>query len=133
MVGVLVADDHAPFRRAVRAVVSATSGFELLAEAASGEEAVAMARSLEPDLVLMDINMPGIGGIAASRRISAVCTTTVVVLTSTYARDDLPREARSCGAAAYVPKQNVGRDTLEGVWNAAVLSAAARRGTAIPP
>ena len=84
MVGVVVVDDQAPFRRAARAVVGATPGFELIAEAVSGEEAVALARSLEPDVVLMDIKMPGIGGIEATRRITAASAGTVVVLVSSY-------------------------------------------------
>ena len=70
-VRVLVADDHAPFRRAARSVLSAAAGFQLVGEATSGEEAVALADSLRPDLVLMDIVMAGIGGIEAARSITA--------------------------------------------------------------
>ena len=66
-VRVLVADDQAPFRRAARSVVGATTDFELVGEASSGEEAVALVGSLRPDLVLMDIAMDGIGGIEAAR------------------------------------------------------------------
>jgi DNA-binding NarL/FixJ family response regulator len=83
-VGVVVVDDQAPFRRAARAVGGATSGFELVAEAASAEEAVELARSLEPDLVLLDIHMPGIGGIEASRRIAGFADEAVTVLLSSY-------------------------------------------------
>ena len=68
IVSVLVVDDQAPFRLAARAVLRRTEGFELVGEAADGEEALARARELRPALVLMDINMPGMSGIEATRR-----------------------------------------------------------------
>ena len=92
--------------------------FELLAEARSGEEAVRLARALEPDLVLMDIQMPGMGGIEAARQIAAARGGTAVVLLSSYPERDLPGDALSCGAAAYVPKEDFGRRVLEEIWNA---------------
>lgn len=111
-VRVLVVDDQVPFRRAARAVVDATRGFELVGEAVSGEQAVALAQSRAPDLVLLDIHMPGIGGIEASRRIARTRTATVTVLLSTYRQEDLPEEARACGAAAYVHKDDFGSHVL---------------------
>jgi two-component system invasion response regulator UvrY len=119
MVGVVVADDQAPFRRAATAVLGAMPGFELLGEACSGEEAVALTESLGPDLVVMDIQMPGIGGIEATRQIAAAGAGTLVMLVSSYRERDLPADARSCGAAAYVHKEDFGRRLLEEVWNGA--------------
>jgi two-component system invasion response regulator UvrY len=133
MVGVLVADDRTPFRAAARAIVGATPGFRLLAEAMSGEEAVALSRALDPDVVLMDIKMPGIGGIEATRRITADRASTLVVLLSSYRERDLPAEARACGAAAYVPKEGFGRRVLEEVWTSRRASAAAPKGREAPP
>ncbi len=93
--------------------------FELLAEARSGEEAVRLARALEPDLVLMDIQMPGMGGIEATRQIAAARGGTAVVLLSSYPeRRTYRADALSCGAAAYVPKEDFGRRVLEEIWNA---------------
>ena len=115
-VRVLVADDQEPFRRAARAVLNAMPDFELLGEAASGEEALELTTSLDPDLVLMDINMPGLGGIEATRRIAEAHPGTVVVLLSIYRAEDLPPEARTCGAFAYIHKQSLGRKVLEAVW-----------------
>ena len=66
---VLIADDHALFRYGVRAMLASEEGFEVAGEAAAGEEAVALAAELGPDVVLMDIQMPGINGIEATRRI----------------------------------------------------------------
>lgn len=116
MVSVLVVDDQAPFRSAARLVVRATRGFEVVGEARSGEEALEQVERLGPHLVLMDINMEGMGGIAATRRISDEHTGTRVILLSTYDEEDLPADARSCGALAYVHKERFGPDILESAW-----------------
>jgi two-component system, NarL family, invasion response regulator UvrY len=131
-VRVVVVDDRAPFRRAARAVLGATPGFELVGAAMSGEEAVELARSLEPDLVLIDIHMPGIGGIEASRRIAGRRAGVVTVLMSSYREDDLPKEAYSCGAAAYVHKEDFGPPVLRALW-AGDPSPPSRRGRAVRP
>ncbi|MFN2615099.1 MAG: response regulator transcription factor [Actinomycetota bacterium] len=115
---VLIVDDQAPFRNAARTVVGMTDGFEVVAEAQSGEEAVEVAASVAPDLVLMDINLPGINGIEAVRRILAARAETVAFLLSTYAIGDLPADARTCGASAYINKEEFGPDVLEDLWGA---------------
>jgi two-component system, NarL family, invasion response regulator UvrY len=115
-VPVLIVDDQAPFRRAARAVLAATPGFDVVGEAESGEQAVELAGSLAPGLVLMDINMAGISGIEATRRITEAHPGTVVVLLSTYQADELPADAASCGAAAYVNKEEFGPAVLRDVW-----------------
>jgi len=117
-VSVLIVDDQVPFRLAARAVLRRTDGFELIGEAADGVEAVALAAELHPDLVLMDINMPGAGGIEATRRITAEHPGTVVVLVSTYAADDIPGDVEGCGAAAYVNKEDLAPAVLRNLWAA---------------
>jgi two-component system, NarL family, invasion response regulator UvrY len=109
---VVLADDHAEFRRAARSVVAATPGFVLVGEAVSGEEAVELVERLSPDLVLMDIRMAGMGGIAATRTIADTRPGTTTILISTYAVDDLPPDARACGAAGYLPKADLGSQAL---------------------
>ena len=113
---VLVVDDQAPFRAAAKAVVAMTAGFEVVGEARSGEEAVSLVEELAPELVLMDINMDGISGIEATRRITGAHPEVRVVLLSTYDREDLPADAAACGAAAYVHKELFGPDVLEEAW-----------------
>jgi two-component system, NarL family, invasion response regulator UvrY len=116
-VRVIVVDDGAPFPLAARAVLGATPDFELVGAAVSGEEAVELARSLEPDLVLIDIHMPGIGGIEASRRIAGPRDGVVTVLLSSYREEDLPEEVYPCGAAAYVHKEDFGPHVLRALWS----------------
>ena len=113
---VVVVDDQAPFRLAARAVVRRTEGFELVGEAANGLEAISLIESLHPDLVLMDINMPEMGGLEATRRIVAEHPETVVFLCSTYDVNDLPEDARTSGARAYMHKEQFGPSTLRRLW-----------------
>jgi two-component system, NarL family, invasion response regulator UvrY len=115
-VTVLIADDQAPFRSAARAVVGIASGFEVVGEAESGEAAVELVEALKPDLVLMDIHLPGINGIEATRRIAGSCPLTVTFLVSSYQADDLPVEARSSGAAAYINKEDFEAQLLSELW-----------------
>jgi pilus assembly protein CpaE len=115
-VTVLIVDDQVPFRLAARAVLRRTDGFELVGEAADGVEAVARAAELAPDLVLMDINMPNMNGIEATRTILEAAPSTVVFLCSTYQRSDLPCEAETSGAAAYINKEEMGPDLLRRLW-----------------
>ena len=91
---VLIVDDQAPFRLAARMVVEATDGFEVVGEAGTGEEGVELARALEPDLVLMDVNLPGINGLEATRQILRESHRPVILLLSTYEEDEYgPRAA----------------------------------------
>ena len=118
-VSVLIVDDQVPFRTVARTVVGLAAGFEVAAEAETGEQAVELARSLEPDLVLMDINLPGISGIEATRRILATRPETVVVLLSTYSETDLPADARECGAVDYVHKEDFGPGLVRDLYERA--------------
>jgi two-component system, NarL family, invasion response regulator UvrY len=117
VIRVVVADDQLPFRRAARAVLGALPDFELVAEVASGEEAVDVATSLEPELVLMDIHMEGIGGLEATRRIVAERPDAVVVLVSSYRAEELAGAITESGAAAFLPKEQFGAAALKDLWS----------------
>ena len=112
----LVVDDQAPFRLAARAVLRRLDGFEFAGEASSGPQAIELAETLHPSLILMDINMPDMNGIEATRRIVAAHPQTVVILLSTYELADLPSDAVTSGARAYVHKERLAADTLRRLW-----------------
>src|SRR6201986_1918420 len=113
---VVVVDDQAPFRLAAKAVLRRIDCFELAGEASSGPEAIELVDTLHPALVLMDINMPEMNGIEATRRILAAHPDVVVFLCSTYDVADLPRSATVSGASGYVNKERFGADALQQLW-----------------
>jgi two-component system, NarL family, invasion response regulator UvrY len=117
-VRVLTVDDQAVFRRAAHDVIAATPGFEPVGNAESGEEAVSEVERLRPELVLLDVRMPGIGGIEAARRIAAAHPETVVVLISIEDFEEFGEDAQACGAAALLRKQDFRPRLLRSIWEA---------------
>jgi DNA-binding NarL/FixJ family response regulator len=113
---VVVVDDQAPFRQAAKAVLRRLGCFEFAGEASSGLEAIELVDALRPELVLMDINMPDMGGIEATRRILSAHPEVVVFLCSTYDVEDLPPGAAGSGASAYVNKERFGAEVLRRLW-----------------
>ena len=119
-VRVVIVDDQEPFRRAGAAVIEAMSGFELVGVAETGEGSVDLARAVGPDLVLMDVNLPGMSGPEAARLLRLLDPAPVVVLLSTYDQSDYGDETHDCGAAAYISKSAFEPDLLRRVWHDAV-------------
>jgi len=115
-VRLMVVDDQQPFRTAAARVTARTPGFELVGQAETGEDGVAAARELRPDLVLMDVQLPGISGIEAASQVACAVPGTVVVLCSTYRRDDLPFSIDSPGVAAYLHKEELRPSALLELW-----------------
>jgi len=115
-VGVVVVDDQLVFRQVAREVIALTPGFEMIGDADSGEQALALFDDLHPDLVLLDVRMPGIGGIATAARLHDEQPQVVVVLISVDEAPQLPRSLASCGAAEIVRKQDFGPSLLRRVW-----------------
>jgi DNA-binding NarL/FixJ family response regulator len=115
-VRVLIVDDQETFLRAMRAVVTATDGFVVVGEARSGEQSLKAVETVAPDLVLMDVHLPGLDGIEATRLLTTSPRAPVVLLLSTYPADRV--DAAGCGAAAYLEKASFGPDRLSAAWAA---------------
>ena len=118
-VQVWVVDDQASFRLATAATVAVMEGFVMAGECETGESAIELLRDGGGGIVLMDIHMPGMGGIEATRRIRAAHPDLMVLLLSTYDVEDLPAGAADCGAAAYLHKEHLSPDLLTRLWRAA--------------
>ncbi len=118
---VLIADDHALFRAGIRVMLSSRPDIEVVGEADDGEEAVELCRKTRPDLVMMDLGMPKMDGIAATRAIKSEFPRTIVLVLTAFADEDLLLEAVRAGAAGYVIKDAVGPiellDAVNGVLN----------------
>ena len=119
---VLIVDDQAPVREAARTVVELTDGFEVVGESETGEDSVRAAAELRPDLVLMDVNLPGIDGLEATRQILQQDDRVIVLLLSTYEAEEYAPRAAESGAAAYIPKSEFEPDRLEEAWAAATAA-----------
>jgi two-component system invasion response regulator UvrY len=113
---VLAADDHAPFLAVLREVLSATNQLEVVGEAPSGEAAVEMAAALEPDAVLIDVRMPGLGGVEAAEQIKACRPRTLVVLISATHPSELPANVANSSADAVVWKSELEPRLLDDLW-----------------
>ena len=112
---VLIADDHRLFAEALEAILDAEPEMEVVGRARNGEEAVEQALALEPDVILMDIAMPVVDGVEATKRIrqkqKRAC---VLMLTGSNSRTDVAR-AREAGAAAYVTKDRIAAQLIEAI------------------
>lgn len=116
MVRVLTVDDHAPFLSVARELILATPGFEPAGEAGTAEEGLVLAQAEDPDLILIDVHMPGTSGIEMARELRASGSKSVIVLISAQDLAELPAAAQSCGAVEVISKQKLGRATLQRLW-----------------
>jgi DNA-binding NarL/FixJ family response regulator len=113
---VLIADDHRLFAQALEAILATDDGIEIVGQARDGGEAVELARSLQPDVILMDIAMPGVDGFQATRMIKKeLDTACVLMLTGSNARTDVDR-ARKAGAAGYVTKDRIASELIDAIY-----------------
>ncbi|AJT40368.1 response regulator [Psychromicrobium lacuslunae] len=111
---VLLADDHAAIRQGLRMILSAETDLEVVGEAADGNTAVQMSQQLEPDVLLMDIRMPGMDGVEATRRITEFGTAKVLILT-TFDLDDYVLAALRAGASGFLLKSASAEELLNGI------------------
>jgi DNA-binding NarL/FixJ family response regulator len=119
LIRVLVADDHPVFRRGMRAILGAEPDTELVGEATDGEEAISQALELHPDVILMDLNMPKVSGIEATRRIIEVSPNIAILMLTMFEDDKSIFAAMRAGAHGYVLKGADGAETLRAIHAAA--------------
>ena len=115
LVRVLIADDHSLFAEALQAILGTDARFDILALASDGRQAVELAESLHPDVVLMDISMPVMDGFQATQELrKKVPETSVLIITGSNARNDVDR-ARAAGAAGYVTKDRIAGELIDAI------------------
>jgi DNA-binding NarL/FixJ family response regulator len=115
---ILVADDHEIVRQGVRNILQPQSQWTVIAEASNGNEAVEKSTQLKPQIALIDVGMPEMNGLEATRRIREALPQTEVVILSVHESEQTVREAISCGARGYVVKSDAGRDLIAAVESA---------------
>src|SRR5512135_3321203 len=114
-VRVLITDDHAVVRAGLRMLLSADTEMDIIGEAGDGAESLRMARDLAPDVVLMDISMPDMNGIEATRRIKALCPGVAVLALTMHEDDQYFFEMLAAGASGYVPKRAAPNDLIAAI------------------
>jgi DNA-binding NarL/FixJ family response regulator len=112
MVRILLVDDHAMLRDGVRMVLESHPGFEVVGTADNGVDAIALARTLQPDVAVLDVAMPELNGLEATREIRTCCPETDVVILSMHEGEDYLREALRAGAAGYVLKRAAAKELV---------------------
>jgi DNA-binding NarL/FixJ family response regulator len=117
---VLIVDDHDLFRSGLRNLLEEESGVQIVGEAAGGHDAVRIVRELAPDVVVMDLNMPGMGGVDATRHITAVAPLTRVVMLTISDEDNDVIDAILAGACGYLLKDSSIQDLMAGIRAAAM-------------
>lgn len=117
MVNVLLVDDHELVRTGIEHLLKESSGINVVGVACSGEEAIEQVDHLRPDVVLMDINMPGIGGIEASRKISRRYPDVKIIALTVHADGPFPQRLLSAGAHGYISKSSPVNELVSAVWS----------------
>lgn len=115
LVRILVVDDYEPFRRFTRSTLEGRLDFQIVGEAADGMEAVRKAEELQPDLIVLDIGLPLLNGIAAARKIRKLCPDSKILFLSQESSANVAREALSLGAIGYLVKTHAGSELLAAV------------------
>jgi DNA-binding NarL/FixJ family response regulator len=112
---ILIADDHEVARRGIRALLESHSGWEVVAEASNGRDAVNYTLHLKPDVALLDIGMPSLNGLDATRQILAAAPATRVLILTMHDSEQVVREVLAAGARGFLLKSDAGRDLLTAV------------------
>lgn len=115
---VLLADDHTVVRQGLRALLAAEEDIEVVGEAENGRQAIQMAKDLAPDVVVMDIAMPVLNGVEATRQLGRAVPSARVLILSSYSEDDYVHQTTEAGAAGYLLKQTAGNDLVKAIREA---------------
>ena len=113
----LLADDHPVVRKGLADLLRERPEIDLVGEASDGEEAVALARETKPDVVLMDVSMPNLNGIEATRYITAEMPNVRVIGLSMHEEEDMPRAMREAGATVYLSKTTASETLVDAILN----------------
>ena len=115
MLRILIADDHEVARRGIRSLLESHPGWEVCAEAKDGRDAVELATSMKPDLVLLDIGMPNLNGLEAARQILTTSPNVAILILTMHDSDNVIREVLRAGARGFLLKSDAGRDLVAAV------------------
>jgi len=115
---VLLADDHAVVREGLRVLLESRSWITVIGEASDGREALRMAQETCPDVVVMDIAMPNLNGIEATKQLATACPRTKVVILSVYSTTEHIHQAFKAGACGYVLKESAGKELIDALRDA---------------
>ena len=114
-ISILIADDHDVVRRGLKSLLQSRPGWEVCAEASDGREAVELAKQFTPQVVVLDVTMPGLGGLEATRQILAALPRTEILILTMHESEELVAEVLEAGARGFVLKTDSGRDLLRAV------------------
>ncbi len=112
---ILIADDHEVVRQGLRAIIKAQPGLEIVGEAENGRQAVALAKELNPHIVVLDLAMPSLNGLEATKQILKACPQTKVLILTMHESDPMIREVLDAGARGYILKTDAGRDLISAI------------------
>ncbi len=112
---ILIADDHEVLRQGVRALLEAQKEWVICGEAVNGQEVVKKAKELNPDVIILDVTMPGFSGLEAARQILATRPDTRIIIFSMHDSEEILRQAKEVGVRGYVRKSEAGRKLVDAV------------------
>ena len=115
MISVLLVDDHKLMRTGIKFILDDTADIRVVGEASSGEEALERARALKPNVILMDVSMPGIGGLEATRKLAMSLPDTRVIVLSAQTAEPFPMRLMEAGAAGYLSKDSAGDEIVTAI------------------